>query len=75
MREKGSSLSGETMSYCKFCGLEVKFKERIPRNADGADHRETCPAMHRQFRNQVRDSNHERIVAQFMSSKGERYRP
>jgi len=63
------------MSRCKFCGLEVRFHERIPRDHDGRDHRETCPALHSNYRSKVRDSNHEQMVARFMGSKGERYRP
>jgi len=63
------------MAYCKFCGVEVRFVERIPRDPDNRDHRETCAALAKGYRHQVRDNNHERMVAQFMGSKGQRYRP
>ena len=67
------------MSNCKFCGLTIWFDasriKMIPRNEDGRDHRETCISFNRNYRNGVRDQNHEELVKGFMSAKGQRYRP
>jgi hypothetical protein len=61
------------MALCKYCDALIYWENRIPFDWDGTDHRERCAGMGPRYRHQLRDANHEKRVAQFLSLKAVRH--
>ena len=57
---------------CRYCGLGVAWlghASYAAYNANGTLHNQTCPAKPKEYRNKVRDNEHERKVAEFLRGK------
>jgi hypothetical protein len=58
------------VSKCSWCGVAVRWIERVPFEENGIDHRTRCVGMPKESRRKVVDANHERDVAQFLRQAG-----
>jgi len=53
------------MSFCRWCGAEVSWRERIPYEGE-IDHRSRCLGIDKQARRKYADADHEKAVLAFL---------